>query len=122
MQLIAFAPADVSSYTIPDILTAIGDSAFKGCQGLRNIIISKNVNLIGENAFHGCIKLDDVIFTSLKPPYCHVFNYCIRDQYSWNIFSSNAPELKIHVPAESLDRYRASHNFYGKCTLARNDD
>ena len=42
---------DISSVTIPDGVTTIGDNAFNGCTGLIIINIGKDVQSIGNKAF-----------------------------------------------------------------------
>ncbi len=53
----SFAPAGLTSYTIPDGITSIGDSAFESCENLSNIIIPNSVTEIGEAAFRMCYSL-----------------------------------------------------------------
>ena len=43
-------------------VTAIGDSAFKGCKRLTSVVISKNVTEIGEEAFMDCRSLASIKF------------------------------------------------------------
>lgn len=43
---------------IPDGITGIGRSAFKGCTGLTSVIIPSSVNLIIENPFADCSGLE----------------------------------------------------------------
>ena len=45
---------------IPDSVTSIGSSAFKGCTGLTSIVIPDSVTSIGDNAFYGCTGLTNV--------------------------------------------------------------
>lgn len=45
---------------IPDSVTSIGSSAFKGCTGLTSIVIPDSVTSIGDNAFYGCSGLTNV--------------------------------------------------------------
>ena len=48
------------SVTIPNSVTSIGNCAFWGCVGLTSVTISKSVTSIGEDAFRGCISLTSV--------------------------------------------------------------
>ena len=60
-KLIAFAPAsDVTTYTIPDGVTSIGESAFENCDSLTEIVIPNSVTEIGEGAFDNCSALASI--------------------------------------------------------------
>ena len=52
----------ITSITIPNSVTSIGDSAFGSCSNLTTVAISKNSQLttIGEGAFSGCIYLASI--------------------------------------------------------------
>ena len=53
--------SDLSSVTIPDSVTSIGDGAFRDCTGLTSIAIPDSVTSIGDYAFFGCTGLTSVI-------------------------------------------------------------
>ena len=55
--LLAFAPAGLTEYTIPNSVTTIEDYAFYDCSSLTSITISDSVNTIGYRAFYGCSSL-----------------------------------------------------------------
>ena len=50
----------LTSITIPDSVTSIGKYAFSGCKGLTSIIISDNVTSISYGAFSGCTGLTSI--------------------------------------------------------------
>ena len=56
----SFARAGLTSYTIPNNVTKIGDDAFSGCASLTNITIPNSVIEIGDSAFDGCRSLTNI--------------------------------------------------------------
>ncbi len=58
--LLAFAPADLTKYTIPDGVVGIGNEAFYNCSSLTSITIPDGVTAIGESAFEGCSYLTSI--------------------------------------------------------------
>ncbi|MBO4418483.1 MAG: leucine-rich repeat protein [Oscillospiraceae bacterium] len=52
----------LTSVTIPDSVTSIGESAFEGCESLSNVAIPDSVTNIGKKAFASCAALTRVAF------------------------------------------------------------
>lgn len=50
----------LTSVTIPDSVTSIGESAFEGCTSLESIIIPENVTSIGSWSFYRCASLKTI--------------------------------------------------------------
>ncbi|MBQ0046541.1 MAG: leucine-rich repeat domain-containing protein [Prevotellaceae bacterium] len=50
----------MTSITIPESVTSIGDEAFKKCSGLTSITIPESVTSIGSYAFSGCSRLTSI--------------------------------------------------------------
>ena len=101
-SLIAFAPAGILSYTIPNNVTAIGEEVFYGCISLTNIIIPQNISAIGEMAFAWCDNLTSIYCNVAIPP------KAIKSGWlSWNGFIvGEKSKLKIYVPSKSIDSYK----------------
>ena len=56
----AFSGASLTSVTIPDGVTNIGDYAFGGCWRLASVTIGNSVTSIGDYAFDHCLSLTGV--------------------------------------------------------------
>ncbi len=52
--------SSLASITIPNTITSIGDQAFNGCSSLTSITIPESVTSIGSDAFRYCYKLVEV--------------------------------------------------------------
>ena len=61
---IAFRDSSVTSVTIPDSVTFIGDAAFANCSNLTNISIPNSVTSIGFSAFENCTSLKSITLPS----------------------------------------------------------
>ena len=51
----------LTSITIPNSVTCIGNSAFSHCKNLENVTIPDSVTSIGYSSFSGCEKLETII-------------------------------------------------------------
>ena len=73
----SFAPAGLTEYTIPDIVTTIGNQAFASCSSLTSVIIPDGVTSIGNEAFSGCSSLTSItIPDSVTTIEGNVFGHC----------------------------------------------
>jgi hypothetical protein len=53
---------NLTSITIPNSVTSIGEKAFEMCENLTSITIPASVTSIGDSAFFNCIRLTRVTF------------------------------------------------------------
>ena len=60
IQLIDNEGTEITEYIVPNDVTSIGESAFRGCSGLTSVTIGNSVSSIGESAFNGCSGLTSV--------------------------------------------------------------
>ena len=97
--IVGFAPAGLTDYTVPSIVTNIAYSSFSGCSSLTSITVPASVTQIGEYAFKGCSSLTSITFDSVDPP---AFNSV---QVPTAIFD-NTNNCPIYVPALSVDAYK----------------
>ena len=58
--LLAFAPAGLTEYTIPNSVTTIENNAFNNCSNLTSITIPNSVISIGNKAFFKCSSLTSI--------------------------------------------------------------
>ena len=59
-NLVSFAPAGLTEYTIPDSVTTIEDWTFQSCNSLTSITIPNSVTTIGGNPFLRCSGLTEI--------------------------------------------------------------
>ncbi len=59
-SLLAFAPANLTEYTIPNGVVKIGSCTFKYCKNLTSVTIPDGVAEIGNSAFYYCSSLTSI--------------------------------------------------------------
>lgn len=57
----SFAPAGLTTYTIPDSVNSIGEYAFADCNGLTSVTFPDSITAIGNDAFVFCESLSSII-------------------------------------------------------------
>ena len=94
----AFASCfSLTSATIPEGVTSIVGWAFLNCTALIGAEIPTTVTGIGESAFSGCASLTRLTVLATNPPIL-----------GSSVFANTSSDLKIYVPAESVDTYKAA--------------
>ena len=91
----------LSSIVLPSTIGQIRDRAFKNCSSLKEIEIPASVSRIEAEAFAGCTSLLSIRVHGTKPAQ-------LGDA---GIFTKNEG-LKIYVPAESVEAYKAAWEEY----------
>ena len=69
---ICYRMTNLTSITIPNSVTSIGNGAFSECTGLTSINIPDSVTSIGTGAFYNCSGLTSIDVASKNPNYCSV--------------------------------------------------
>ena len=88
--------SSLTSITIHDGVTTIGEWAFASCGSLTSITIPDGVTTIGEMAFSGCYNLTSVYCKPTTPP-----------TFGATVFSGSSVAA-IYVPQASVDAYKAA--------------
>ena len=77
---------EITSVTIPESVTTIGDYAFSACSGLTSVTIPEGVTTIGESAFLGCSGLTSVTIPAGVT------------SIGWNAFSDCSGLTSVTIP------------------------
>ena len=93
----------LTSVNIPNSVTSIGSQVFYECKKLAVVGIGSGIEDIYSNAFEKCERLTDVYCFAEKVPYAN--SYSFRDCY--------IEYATLHVPAGSLDAYKAKTPWSG---------
>lgn len=88
---------------VPNNVEKIGSSDFKECENLSKVYIGSGINKIGFYAFEKCKNLSDL--------YCYAKDVPKTEENAF--LDSYIEYATLHVPAESLEKYKA-HSVFGK--------
>ena len=88
----------MTSVTIPNSVTSIGDYTFYNCSGLTSVTIPNSVKSIEYGAFKSCSNLENV--------YCYAEKFSSIDN---DIFSDSYIEYAtLHVPSSAISYYQTT--------------
>ena len=91
----------LTSLTIPDSVTSIGTSSFADCPSLTSITIPDSVTSIGANAFQNCYGMAEYHLKPTTPPTLS----------NTNAFNEIPSDCIIYVPQGSLEAYQTATNW-----------
>jgi|LSQX01.2.fsa_nt_gb hypothetical protein len=90
----------ITSLTLPNNITSIGNQAIAYCSGINSITIPSSVTNIETQAFNFCSNLQNVTVYAETPPVIGT-----------SIFNGTHSNLKIYVPSGSVDAYKLATNW-----------
>lgn len=108
----AFAYCSLTSITIPDSVTSIGEYAFDGCKSLASITIPDSVTYIGYSAFDGCRSLASI---TIPDSVTHISQYAFNGCSS--LKSITIPDSVISIAYNAFDNC-SNLTIYGKAGSA----
>lgn len=108
---------NLTSVTIPNSVTSIGNSAFYWCSGLTSVTIPNSVTSIGDWAFARCSSLTSVSIPNSVTSIGNEVFYMCSNLYRLTILSEAIPEGKIinntntilAVPSSLVETYKAKY-------------
>lgn len=92
-----FNGSKITSLTIGNNPTKIGNAMFRGCNKLTSIVIPSNISSIEDSAFNGCSGLTSITVDSVTPP-------TLGGTYVFDD-TNNCP---IYVPDASVSEYKTA--------------
>lgn len=96
-----FYDSSLTSVTIGNNVTSIGQEAFHQCSALTSVIIGKSVTSIGANAFGGCSSLTKTNYTGDIASWCDIkFDgwHANPTFYSTNLYINNQEVTELVIP------------------------
>jgi hypothetical protein len=102
-----FQGSGLVSVNIPNGVTEILPSAFYECEDLTSVVIPGTVTRV-VYAFTGCKKLKDVYCYAENVPVAYVEDFVVSPFLSVDLSAAT-----LHVPASSVDKYKADE-YWGK--------
>ena len=91
----------IESLTIGNEINTIGERAFYGCSGLKNVILGSSVKVLEERAFYNCSSIESITCYSQRPP-------TVNQDALYGLDYSTI----VYVPADYLNTYKM-HDAWG---------
>ncbi|MCI9502433.1 MAG: leucine-rich repeat protein, partial [Hungatella sp.] len=83
----------LTSVTLPEGLTSIGNNAFAGCSGLTSVTLPEGLTSIGYSVFYGCSGLTDVYYGGSKNDWLRISKESGNEQFDYAIIHCNDGDI-----------------------------
>lgn len=105
------------SRLLPTSLCTLGESAFKDCIAVRNIVIPENLEVVGKKAFYGCTSLVDIAYDEPTVNKVHTFDEdCFAKCTS--LGRENAVALPVNLGLRTEGKGFVKNPFFGCTSLS----
>ncbi|MBE6526796.1 MAG: leucine-rich repeat domain-containing protein [Thermoplasmata archaeon] len=106
----AFIVSGMKSLTLPDSVTTIKGYAFRGCNGLETVDLGKGLTTIGPSAFTECSKLKTI---TIPASVTHIGDGCFDDTYALKEFNCyGKPTNTVDFMFNCMDPSEANMKVY----------
>lgn len=106
-----------STLVIPSGIRIIGQGAFYNCKALRHVVLPASVDTVENESFYGITHTDHTKLCdfrmdcyAIEPPGIRTHVPWFEDEYAQvgYVKGGNAVKADLYVPAESVEKYKAS--------------
>jgi hypothetical protein len=91
-KTLLMAPKDIIEFEVPDFVTTIGPSAFKGCKMLERIVLHNSIRNIAKDAFEYCSALKTFELSGSIDCIRQCPKYCVNEKtgFRYNLLYLNS--------------------------------
>lgn len=116
----------LASVTIPQGVTSVDDYAFSNLPSLQNVVFPEGLITVGGYVFYQNNTFSSPVTVDLPSTVTNIGNYCFRNNRNLtlycrastpptldgtSVFGDTGTNLKIYVPSESVEDYKAAANW-----------
>ncbi len=87
--------SSLTSITIPNSVATIGKEAFRGCSSIKNVSIASSVKVLERSAFYNCSNIETITCYGMRPPTVNT-----------NALYGLSYSTIVYVPADYLETYQ----------------
>lgn len=104
-SLYAFAPKDMTAYSIPEGVEVIASRAFAECNRLKSLTLPRSIVSLGDAVFDNCSRLEEINIETTTPP------TIIGGSANVDLFANLPSDYVIYVPMSSVAKYKGNNDW-----------